>query len=95
MTLILYVALGNEITLAKVFVIVNLINTFIFSLSVVGLYLGELIKFMVSMRRIQKFLLADEINHTVISQTSENKEKGFLDDRLSFEFKNDGYFYWT
>ena len=62
MTLILYEALGNEITLAKVFVIVNLINTFIFSLSVVGLYLGELIKFMVSMRRIQKFLLADEIN---------------------------------
>ena len=66
MTLILYVALGNEITLAKVFVIVNLINTFIFSLSVVGLYLGELIEFMVSMRRIQKFLLADEINQTVI-----------------------------
>ena len=44
------------------FVIISLINNFIFSLSTVGLYLGELIKFMVSMRRIQKFLLADEIN---------------------------------
>jgi len=51
-TLITYVLLGNNITLAKMFVIISLINNFIFSLSTVGLYLAELIKFMVSMRRI-------------------------------------------
>ena len=51
-------------------------------------FIGQAIEFLVSMKRIQKFLLLEEINETVVNRKEDSKSA------LSVEVKNNSNFLW-
>jgi len=51
-------------------------------------FIGQAIEFLVSMKRIQKFLLLEEINETVVNRKEDSKSA------LSVEVKNSSNFLW-
>ena len=61
-----YIGLDNRITLANAFSVTTTINIISAPIRVLPLFLGQVIEFMVAMRRIQAFLACEEINDTNI-----------------------------
>ena len=58
---------------------------------------GTYVEFLVSMKRIQDFLLAEDINQSIIKKAVEQKseQEDSKIEKFSFEFKNNSHFYWS
>lgn len=57
-----FIGTGNHITLATAYTVTSTINIIGAPIRVLPIFLGQVIEFMVSMRRIQAFLACEEIN---------------------------------
>ena len=68
---IVYIATGNNLSLAQCYSVVTIFNIMIDPIIGLPWMVGCMIEFIVSMKRIQKFLLTDEINPTIIQYSAE------------------------
>ena len=55
------------------------------------LFIGQIIEFNTSMRRIQEFLLLEEVNQTLIDDTG---SKSSSNSEPAFEIEEKSYFFW-
>ena len=62
-----YIGFGNTLSLDIAFTVIAILNLIKDPLRALPLFVGQLIEFRVSMRRIQDYLLVDEINQTTVA----------------------------
>lgn len=72
-----YIGSGHEIDLSLAITVITIFNIVKGPISNLPMFLGQFIEFIVAMKRIQKFLLCDEINPTLVQldQKEENSIK--------------------
>jgi len=63
-----YIGAGNYLSLDIAFTVITLLNMIKDPLRFLPLFIGSFLEFLVSMKRIQSFLLVDEVNTTLIRQ---------------------------
>jgi uncharacterized membrane protein len=61
-----YIGTGNYLSLDVAFTVITLLNMIKDPLRTLPLFVGSFLEFLVSMKRIQAFLLVDEVNTTLI-----------------------------
>lgn len=61
-----YIGAGNYLSLDVAFTVITLLNMIKDPLRALPLFIGKFLEFLVSMKRIQSFLLVDEVNTTLI-----------------------------
>ena len=72
--------------------IVSIFNIMIDPIIGLPYMIGNLIEFIVSMRRIQKFLLVDEMNPTIVDKSQ--GDEALDSEPVSFEIGGHSNFYW-
>lgn len=68
-----YIGFGNTLRLDIAFTVIAILNLIKDPLRALPLFVGQLIEFRVSMRRIQDYLVVDEINDSVVAR--KNREE--------------------
>ena len=71
----MYIGTGNVMTLANAYTITTTINIIGAPIRILPLFLGQVIEFMVAMRRIQAFLACEEINDSNICRIESDIER--------------------
>lgn len=86
-SIVAYIGFGNTIDLATVYTVITLFNVLRGPVSMLPWFMGQLIEFLVSMKRIQRFLLCQEIQmRDMITQ------RGSPD--VAVSITNPGAFHW-
>lgn len=85
---ITYILFGNQIDLSKAFVILTVLSLIQQPIRAMPMFIGQMIEFSVSMKRIQKFLLCDEIVPSIIKQQEDSTSETAL------AIKNSSNFHW-
>lgn len=83
-----YIGFGNTLSLDIAFTVIAILNLIKDPLRALPLFVGQLIEFRVSMRRIQDYLLVDEINQTTVAQLQreETNEAVLIRDGSAFHY---------
>jgi len=63
-----YIGTGNSISLAKAYTVMTVFNLVAQPIRILPQFVGQMVEFMVSMRRIQAYLACKEINPTILSK---------------------------
>ena len=67
-----YIGFGNTLQLDIAFTVITILNLIKDPLRALPLFIGQLIEFRVSMRRIQDYLLCEEINESIVATVDKN-----------------------
>jgi len=73
-----YVGFGNELRLDIAFTVIALMGLIKDPLRAVPLFMGQLIEFRASMRRIQDYLLIEEINYSIVTEARVDPQDSIL-----------------
>jgi len=76
-----YIGSGNYLSLDVAFTVITLLDMIKDPLRTLPLFVGSFLEFLVSMKRIQAFLLVDEINTTLIRQIDSSETKNAIEIR--------------
>lgn len=87
-----YIGFGGTLSLGVGYVVLNVFNMIRDPIRMLPLFIGFAVEFAISMRRIQEFLLLDEINETIVDRSAISS--GGPKPDLSFEIKPGSNFYW-
>jgi len=82
-----YVAVGNSLDLPKAYTVITIFSLINFPMRMLPMFIGQFIEFLVSMKRIQKFLLCDEINLALL-----DKDASLTD--VAVKFRENYSFHW-
>lgn len=87
-----FIGFGGRLSLGVGYVVLNVFNMIRDPIRMLPLFIGFAVEFAISMRRIQEFLLLDEINETIVDSSAIGARGPKPD--LSFEIKPGSNFYW-
>ena len=65
-----YIGFGNTLSLDIAFTVITILNLIKDPLRALPLFIGQLIEFRVSMRRIQDYLMVNEVNYSIVTETA-------------------------
>ena len=85
-----YIGLGQTLNLSIAYVLLNVFDILRDPIKDLPLFIGQVIEFGTSMRRIQEFLEVQEINQSVVAVAQERQENA-----LAIQIKPHSYFYWS
>jgi ATP-binding cassette subfamily C (CFTR/MRP) protein 1 len=68
-----YIGSGNYLTLDVAFTVITLLNMIKEPLRLLPLFVGSFLEFLVSMKRIQAFMMCDEVNATMIKHVDKEE----------------------
>ena len=85
-SIVTYIGFGNIIDLQTVFTVIALAQILRGPVGMLPWFMGQMIEFLVSMKRIQRFLLCQEIQPAMITQRG--------DPDLAISINNPGTFHW-
>jgi ABC-type multidrug transport system fused ATPase/permease subunit len=83
-----YIGSGNVLSLDTAFAVITLLNMIKDPLRTLPNFIGTYLEFLVSMSRIQAFLLVDEVNTTIIRRVDREETPN------SIEIRNWSNFHW-
>lgn len=91
-----YIGFGGTLSIGVGYVVLNIFNMIRDPIRMLPLFIGFAVEFAISMRRIQEFLLLDEINETIVDRSTiatREQTRGPKPD-ISFEIRPGSNFYW-
>jgi len=86
-TFSVYIGTGHKIDLSTAYTVMTVFNLMQGPLRMLPMFIGSFIEFTVAMRRIQKFLICDEINPAIIEQQQQS-------DVNAIEIRKNANFHW-
>lgn len=91
-----FIGFGGKLTLQSGYVVLNVFNMIRDPIRMLPLFIGFGVEFAISMRRIQEFLMLDEINETIVDKSGATQGRGGFgaDSNLSVHIKSGSNFYW-
>lgn len=87
-----FIGFGGKLSLGVGYVVLNVFNMIRDPIRMLPLFIGFAVEFAISMRRIQEFLLLDEINESIVDYSV--AEAGGPKPDLSFQIMPGSNFYW-
>ena len=89
-----FIGFGNILSLNTGYVVLSVFNLIADPIRELPAFIGFAIEFVISMRRIQKFLLIPEINHTVVASSASPNAPLSPDSQISLKIQPNSSFFW-